>query len=55
MNLQQINAAAHAVVKPSQMVWVIVGDRSKIEKGISELKLGEIHFIDSEGNEVKGF
>lgn len=55
MNLQQINTAAQAVVKPSQMVWVIVGDRSKIEKGISELKLGEIHFIDTEGKEKKTF
>ncbi|HUQ97534.1 MAG TPA: pitrilysin family protein [Chitinophagaceae bacterium] len=55
MNLQQINAAAQNVVKPSQMVWVIVGDRSKIEKGIRDLKLGDIHFIDSEGKEEKGF
>ncbi len=51
MKLQDINTAAKKVVKPSQMVWVIVGDRSKIEKGITELKLGELHFIDSEGKE----
>ncbi len=55
MNLQDINMAAQKVVKPSQMIWVVVGDRSKIEKGIRDLNLGEIHFIDSEGKEKKVF
>jgi zinc protease len=57
MTLQQVNDAARNVMKPSQMVWLIVGDRNKIEKGIRELKLGEIHFIDAEGKErilIKG-
>jgi zinc protease len=35
-------------------VWVIVGDRAKIEAGIRELKLGEIKVVDADGNVVTG-
>jgi zinc protease len=43
-------AAAAEVVKPDRLVWVVVGDRSKIEPGIRDLKLGEIKLIDADGN-----
>ena len=46
----QLFAAAQKVLVPDKLVWVIVGDRSKIEAGVRELNLGEIHLIDSEGN-----
>jgi zinc protease len=36
------------------MVWVVVGDLSKIEAGIRELNLGEIHYIDADGNPIGG-
>ena len=48
----QLSAAAQKVLVPDKLVWVIVGDRSKIEAGIRELNLGEIHLIDSDGNPV---
>jgi zinc protease len=48
----QLEAAAKKVLVPDKLVWVIVGDRSKIEAGIRELNLGEIHLIDSDGNPV---
>jgi zinc protease len=41
------------VIKPSNLTWVIVGDRKKIEKGIKDLNCGKLKFIDTEGNEVK--
>jgi zinc protease len=44
-----VGAAAKAVIHPDNLVWVVVGDRSKIEAGIRELKLGEIKFIDADG------
>jgi zinc protease len=47
-----LTAVAGEVVHPDQLVWVIVGDRSKIEPGLRELKLGEIRLIDSEGRPV---
>jgi zinc protease len=53
MTLTDTNAAATEVVKPQNLVWVIVGDRSKIESGVRELNLGEIRFVDADGNPVK--
>jgi zinc protease len=48
----QITAAADAVIKPDNMIWVIVGDREKIEPRIRELELGEITLLDVDGNEL---
>jgi len=45
--------AANQIVKPSQMTWVIVGDRAKIEAGVRELNLGELHLIDAQGKPVQ--
>jgi len=51
--VNNLNEAATKVIKPESLVWVIVGDREKIEKGIRELNLGEVKLIDADGNEVK--
>ncbi len=48
-----IQNAATKVIKPNNLTWVIVGDRTKIEKGIKDLNLGSVKYIDTEGNEVK--
>jgi zinc protease len=40
------------VVQPDHMVWVVVGDRARIEPAIKELNLGEIHLVDADGNAV---
>ena len=45
--------AAQQVVHPDQLVWVVVGDRSKIESGIRELGWGEIQLLDADGNPAK--
>jgi zinc protease len=47
-----VTAAARRTVAPDHLVWVIVGDRAKIEQGLRELNLGEIHLIDPDGNPV---
>jgi zinc protease len=47
-----LTAAAAEVVHPDKLVWVVVGDRLKIEPGLRELNLGEIHLIDSDGRPV---
>lgn len=46
----QVADAADTVVRPDNMVWVVVGDRAKIEAGIKELELGEIVLMDADGN-----
>ena len=38
------------IVKLGNLVWVVVGDRAKIEPGLREIKLGEIKLIDADGN-----
>ena len=53
LSLNDVTKAAEKVVHPDQLVWVIVGDRAKIEPGIRELGWGEIQLLDTDGNPVK--
>lgn len=53
LTVNNLNEAAVKVVRPDNLVWVIVGDREKIEKGIRELNIGEVRVIDADGNPVK--
>jgi zinc protease len=50
LTLQNIQSAASSVIQPQSLVWVIVGDRSKIEVGIRELNIGPVRFLDPNGN-----
>ena len=45
----KITAAAKQIVHPDQMVWIVVGDQAKIQKGIDELGFGEIHKMSPDG------
>jgi zinc protease len=49
-----LDAAAKQVIHPDNIIWVVVGDRAKIEHSIRELGLGEIQFIDADGNPALG-
>ena len=44
-----VNAAAKTVVRPDQMIWIVVGDRAKVESGVKELNLGEFHLMSADG------
>lgn len=48
----QIAVAAKKFIRPGEVVWIIVGDLSKIEKGICELKLSEVIKINSDGEKL---
>ena len=52
LSVTNLNEAAATVVRPDSLVWVIVGDREKIEKGVRELNLGEVRLIDTDGNPI---
>ena len=41
--------AAKIIVHPDNLIWVVVGDRSKIEAGVKELNLGELRFLSPDG------
>lgn len=40
------------MIHADSLVWVVVGDRAKIEAGVRELGFGEIHCIDADGNPI---
>ena len=42
-------AAAGALVHPDSLVWLVIGDRKKIERGVRALGLGEVSVIDADG------
>lgn len=46
LTLEDIQRAAKNIVKPESQVWVVVGDRSKIEDSIRALGYGEIKVLD---------
>ena len=50
LSLDQIAESANNVIKPHNLVWVVVGDREKIEPRINELELDEIIHLDVDGN-----
>jgi zinc protease len=47
-----LDAAAKQVIHPEGMVWVVVGDRAKIEQGIKQLGMGKMRFIDADGHPI---
>jgi zinc protease len=52
LKTSDVNDAAKTVVHPDQLIWVVVGDRAKIEAGIKELGLGELRLLDAEGKQL---
>ena len=44
--------AAKVAVHPESVVWVVVGDRQKIEAGLKVLGLGEVRLLDTDGKAV---
>ncbi len=46
----EIRRAAVEVVRPQRLIWVVVGDRNRIEADIRALRLGDIVALDADGN-----
>jgi len=53
LDSDDVARGAASMVDPAQTIWVIVGDKEQIVPGLAELGLGEIHFIDADGNPVE--
>jgi zinc protease len=47
---KDISAAAEIVLRPDKMVYVVVGDKAQVEKGLRELGFGEVKMMDANGN-----
>ncbi len=52
LQVADLASAASETIHPDKLVWVVVGDRAKIEPGIRELNLGPLQFIDADGKPV---
>ena len=52
LDISHVSQVAQALIRPNQMVWVVVGDWAVIEEGIADLGVGEIHHVDADGNLV---
>ena len=49
---QDVVTVAKKYITPDKMMYVIMGDLKTIEPGIKALNLGEIHYLDADGNSV---
>jgi len=47
---EQVAAAARQVLAPEKTVWVVVGDRAKIEPGLREIGFTDIRLIDADAH-----
>ncbi len=54
LELADVTAAADEYVRPDKLVWVVVGDRKKIEQEVRALEFGKLTFLDENGNEIEG-
>jgi zinc protease len=49
LRTSDVNDAAMSLIEPQHTIWVVVGDRAKVEAGIRELNIGEIKVVDADG------
>jgi zinc protease len=53
LTISAVNAAAKKLLHPTNIVWVVVGDKAKIEAGVRELNYGEVKYLDGDGNVIQ--
>jgi zinc protease len=53
LGLDDVRAAATRILHPDRLVWVVVGDREKVEPGIRALGLGPLYEMDPDGNVLR--
>jgi zinc protease len=53
ITLEQMHEVAENLLKPENLVWLVVGDRAKVEGPLKELGYGEVIPLDADGNVIK--
>ena len=53
LTLEDVMAQARRVIKPDNMIWVVVGDRAKITDELAALGFDDIRLVDTDGNPVE--
>ena len=54
LTLDDVSAEADRILLPDRMIWVVVGDRARIEESVRALGIGEIRFLDADGDRIEG-
>ncbi len=49
----QLDGAAKKFIHPDEVIWIVVGDLTKVEKGIRELGYGEIVRLNADGEVIR--
>jgi zinc protease len=49
----QLAEAAKKFVRPDEIIWIVIGDLNKIEKGIRELGFGEVVRLNADDEEIR--
>jgi predicted Zn-dependent peptidase len=52
LEAKDVHTAAKTI-RPEAVTWIVVGDLSKIEKAIRDLKLGEVRVVDADGKTLR--
>ncbi|MBY6210960.1 insulinase family protein [Microbulbifer agarilyticus] len=47
--LPEVHELANSIIKPQQFVWVVVGDKGKIQDGITSLNIGPLAELNVDG------
>ena len=53
LRIADISDAAKTLLDPNRLVWVIVGDRKKVEADVRALSFGEVHVVDADGQKLE--
>jgi zinc protease len=53
LTTSDLGMAGKSFLNPDRLVWVVVGDLSKVEAGIRELNLGKVQVVDADGKVVR--
>jgi zinc protease len=49
VTIADVDRVARSLIKPDQQIWVVVGDRARIEPGLRQLGFADIRLIDADG------
>lgn len=52
LEYEDVRDVAEKALFPDNLVWIIVGDREKVEQGIKDLNFGDVKYLDADGNEL---
>lgn len=52
LSYEDVRDAAKKALYPDNFVWIVVGDKEKVEGGLKELGLGDVRYLDADGNDL---